>query len=128
GPVFELLKGTCKSCTELEYHLEQHYLAFSDKLDWTNPEGDRIPQDLSKPLPLLGDLVRLYIPADYLFNKDPVYLRYGNLKERKYTALFIKAKATRYEEADFPRLHLNDIEDMFLMYYQNKLHHLDDNI
>nr|GEV30869.1 hypothetical protein [Tanacetum cinerariifolium] len=50
----KLLKGTCKSCIELEYHLEQCYLAFFDKLDWTNPEGGRIPQDLSKPLPFLG--------------------------------------------------------------------------
>ncbi|GKE76026.1 hypothetical protein Tco_1542146, partial [Tanacetum coccineum] len=38
GPVFERLKGTCRSSIELEYHLEQRYLAFFDKLDWTNPE------------------------------------------------------------------------------------------
>ncbi|GJX06068.1 hypothetical protein Tco_0194000 [Tanacetum coccineum] len=114
GPIFELLKGTCRSSIELEYHLEQHYF----------------------------------------FNKDLEYLRSGNLEERKYTASFTKAKATRiyvekeygygylkeivvkranqkeyrFEEADFPRLHLNNIEDMFLMYYQNKLHHLDGNI
>ncbi|GKC59411.1 hypothetical protein Tco_1087009 [Tanacetum coccineum] len=33
-----------------------------------------------------------------------------------------------FKEADFPTLHLNDIEDMFLLYYQNKLHHLDGNV
>ncbi|GKB78825.1 hypothetical protein Tco_0945720 [Tanacetum coccineum] len=33
GPVFKLLKGTCKSIIELEYHLEQRYLAFSDLMD-----------------------------------------------------------------------------------------------
>nr|GEW85911.1 hypothetical protein [Tanacetum cinerariifolium] len=95
--VFELLKGTCKSCIELEHHLEQRYLVFSDKLDWTNPKGDRIPQDLSKLIPLLGALRRLYILADYFFNKDLEYLRSGNLEERKYTASFTKAKATRVE-------------------------------
>ncbi|GJY94367.1 hypothetical protein Tco_0510728 [Tanacetum coccineum] len=30
------------------------YLALSDKLDWTNLEGDRCPFDMSKPLPLQG--------------------------------------------------------------------------
>ncbi|GKB88804.1 hypothetical protein Tco_0961076 [Tanacetum coccineum] len=97
GPVFELLKGTCRSSIELEYHLEQRYLAFSNKLDWTNPEGDRIPQDLSKPLPLFGAPGHLYIPADYFFNKDLEYLRSGNLEEWKYIAPFTKAKATRFE-------------------------------
>ncbi|GJW99650.1 hypothetical protein Tco_0183564 [Tanacetum coccineum] len=33
GPVFELFKGSYKSCIKLEYHLEQRYLAFFDKLD-----------------------------------------------------------------------------------------------
>ncbi|GKD54927.1 hypothetical protein Tco_1288314 [Tanacetum coccineum] len=37
-------------------------------------------------------------------------------------------KDYRLKETDFPRLHLNDIEDMFLLYFQNKLHHLDGNI
>ncbi|GJR58491.1 hypothetical protein Tco_1500653 [Tanacetum coccineum] len=97
GPVFKLLKGTCRSSIELEYHSEQRCLAFSDKLDWTNPEGDRIPQDLSEPLPLLGAPGHLYIRAYYFFNKDLEYLRSGNLEERKYTASFTKAKATRYE-------------------------------
>ncbi|GJZ49397.1 hypothetical protein Tco_0603587 [Tanacetum coccineum] len=149
-PVFELLKGTCKS--------------------------DRILQDPSKPLPLLGALGQLYIPANDFFNKDLEYLRSRNLEERKYTASFTKAKAIRarqakisdhtvysrmkilsvvrisvekeygygylkeivvkranqkeyrFKEPDFLRLYLNDIEDMFLLYYQNKLHHLDGNI
>ncbi|GKB20434.1 hypothetical protein Tco_0854357 [Tanacetum coccineum] len=52
GQVFKLIKGTCRSSKELEYHLEHRYIAFFDQLDWTNPEGDRCPHDLSKPLPL----------------------------------------------------------------------------
>nr|GEW28446.1 hypothetical protein [Tanacetum cinerariifolium]GEW28473.1 hypothetical protein [Tanacetum cinerariifolium] len=143
--VFELLKGTCKSCIELEHHLEQRYLAFSDKLDWTNPKGDRIPQDLSKLIPLLGAPHRLYILADYFFNKDLEYLRSGNLEERKYTASFTKAKATSIVkismEKEYGYGYLKEIvvkranqkeykfkEDMFLLYYQNKLQHLDGNI
>nr|GEW46536.1 integrase, catalytic region, zinc finger, CCHC-type, peptidase aspartic, catalytic [Tanacetum cinerariifolium] len=36
GPAFELLKGTCKSLTELEYHLEECSKATTERLDWHN--------------------------------------------------------------------------------------------
>nr|GEV38665.1 hypothetical protein [Tanacetum cinerariifolium] len=36
GPTFELLKGTCKSLTELEYHLEECSKATTERLDWHN--------------------------------------------------------------------------------------------
>ncbi|GJR30092.1 hypothetical protein Tco_1106324 [Tanacetum coccineum] len=47
---------------------------------------------------------------------------YGYLKE----IIVRRANQKEYifNKADFPRLHLNDIEDMFLLYIQNKLHHL----
>ncbi|GJY29632.1 hypothetical protein Tco_0405399 [Tanacetum coccineum] len=67
GPAFRLLKGNYKNNIELEYNMEQCYLALTYQIDWVNPEGDR---------------------------------------------------------SDFKRLHLNDIEDMYLLYAQNKLHHL----
>ncbi|GJW17723.1 hypothetical protein Tco_0025159 [Tanacetum coccineum] len=38
-PAFKLLKGTCKSLTELEYHLEECSKATTERLDWHNPEG-----------------------------------------------------------------------------------------
>ncbi|GJS88705.1 hypothetical protein Tco_0771341 [Tanacetum coccineum] len=38
GPTFELMKGTCKSLTELEYFCEEVYKATTEKLDWINPE------------------------------------------------------------------------------------------
>nr|GEV32167.1 hypothetical protein [Tanacetum cinerariifolium] len=34
GPTYELMKGSCKSLTELEYHLEEVYKATTDQLDW----------------------------------------------------------------------------------------------
>ncbi|GJU79747.1 retrovirus-related pol polyprotein from transposon TNT 1-94 [Tanacetum coccineum] len=52
---FNLLKGTCRSRVELEYHFEEWYKAVTDRLDWTNPEGKEYPFDLSKPLPLIED-------------------------------------------------------------------------
>ncbi|GJY59492.1 hypothetical protein Tco_0459384 [Tanacetum coccineum] len=73
GPVYNLLKGTCQSSIELEYNMEECYKVLSDQLDWNNPEGDRCPFDLSKPLPLKGH------------------------PEKKYTMSFTNTKAARYE-------------------------------
>ncbi|GKG45664.1 hypothetical protein Tco_0498110, partial [Tanacetum coccineum] len=39
GPAFNLLKGTCRSRVELEYHFEECYKADTDRHDWNNPEG-----------------------------------------------------------------------------------------
>nr|GEV67635.1 hypothetical protein [Tanacetum cinerariifolium] len=39
GPTYELIKGSCKSLVELEYHLEEVFKATTDQLDWVNPEG-----------------------------------------------------------------------------------------
>nr|GEU97823.1 reverse transcriptase domain-containing protein [Tanacetum cinerariifolium] len=58
GPAFNLLKGTCKSITELEYHLEECSKAIVERLDWHNPENKPYPFDLRKPLP---DLQKRYL-------------------------------------------------------------------
>nr|GFB79442.1 hypothetical protein [Tanacetum cinerariifolium] len=38
GPTYELMRRSCTSLTELEYHLEEVYKATTDQLDWVNPE------------------------------------------------------------------------------------------
>nr|GEV21657.1 hypothetical protein [Tanacetum cinerariifolium] len=38
-PAYELMKGSCKSLVDLEYHLEEVFKAIIDQLDWVNPEG-----------------------------------------------------------------------------------------
>ncbi|GJS63804.1 hypothetical protein Tco_0678368 [Tanacetum coccineum] len=55
GPVFNLLKRTCRSHVELEYNIEECYKAATDRLDWNNPEGKKYPFDIIKPLPLIVD-------------------------------------------------------------------------
>ncbi|GJX47024.1 hypothetical protein Tco_0272214 [Tanacetum coccineum] len=72
-------------------------------LDWNNPEGDRCPFDLSKPLPLQGHLGHLTVATDYFFNNDLEYLKSSD-PERTYTTSITKTKATRYE--------IEGIEDM----------------
>ncbi|GJY86098.1 hypothetical protein Tco_0500124, partial [Tanacetum coccineum] len=77
GPAFNLLKGTCKSRVELEFHFEECYKAATNKLDWTNPEGHEYPFDLSKPLLLIEDQ--------------------GGSLSSKYTTSTTKTKATKYD-------------------------------
>nr|GEU64928.1 hypothetical protein [Tanacetum cinerariifolium] len=96
GPVYELLKGTCKSNIELKYNMEEYFKAFADKLDWNNPKGDRRPFDLTKPLPLKVRPGRLTVAAEYFFNNDLNFLKSSDPK-KKYTTSIIKTKATRYE-------------------------------
>ncbi|GKB14359.1 hypothetical protein Tco_0848282 [Tanacetum coccineum] len=50
GPAFNLLKGTCKSITELEYHIEECSKATTERLDWHNPENRPYLFDLRMPL------------------------------------------------------------------------------
>nr|GFA05814.1 hypothetical protein [Tanacetum cinerariifolium] len=55
GPTYKLMRGSCNSLTELEYHLEEVYKATTDQLDWVNPEGQQYPHNLLQPLPLIPD-------------------------------------------------------------------------
>nr|GFC44019.1 hypothetical protein [Tanacetum cinerariifolium] len=50
GPTYELIRGSCTSLTELEYHLDEVYKATTDQLDWVNPEGQQYPHNLLQPL------------------------------------------------------------------------------
>ncbi|GJY33038.1 hypothetical protein Tco_0417507 [Tanacetum coccineum] len=117
GPAFELLKGTCKSLTELEYHLKEYHRG------------------------------RQVIPQDFFINNDLEYLKGGDLS-RRYSTSATTTKATTYDikwiedlvcnlwspvkdqklykfrERDFPRLFLQDIEDMLLLLIQQKLTNL----
>ncbi|GJZ41350.1 hypothetical protein Tco_0588236 [Tanacetum coccineum] len=83
-PVFNLLKGTCKSRVELEYNIEECYKAVTDRHDWNNHEGKEYLFDLSKPLPLIMEQGRQVIPVDYFFNNNLEYIR-GGSSSKKYT-------------------------------------------
>ncbi|GKD35500.1 hypothetical protein Tco_1251009 [Tanacetum coccineum] len=91
-PAYKLLKGTYRSYIELEYNMEECYKALNDQLDWNNPEGDRYPFDLSKPLPLIQSKNHQIVLVDYLFT------------DRTYTTSLTKTKSAKYD--------LQGIEDM----------------
>ncbi|GKD99952.1 hypothetical protein Tco_1387936, partial [Tanacetum coccineum] len=97
APAFEPLKGTCKSLTELEYHLEECSKATTKRLDWHNPKGKPYPFDLNKPLPLIRDhRGRQVIPQDFFINNDLEYLK-GEDLSRRYSTSVMKIKAATYE-------------------------------
>nr|GEV62077.1 hypothetical protein [Tanacetum cinerariifolium] len=97
GPVYNLLKGTCKSYMELEYTMEKCYRALLKQLDWNNPEGHRCPYDLTKPLPVqMSSQGHQIVPTNFFFNNDLEYLR-GGSNDKKYTASTTKSKVVRYE-------------------------------
>nr|GEU68295.1 retrovirus-related Pol polyprotein from transposon TNT 1-94 [Tanacetum cinerariifolium] len=71
GSACNLLKGTCKSIAELEYHLKECSKATTERLDRHNPKNKPYPFDLRKPLPLIQDhRGRQIIP------KSPMQLKY----------------------------------------------------
>nr|GEX32469.1 hypothetical protein [Tanacetum cinerariifolium] len=76
GPTYDLMKGSCKSLIELEYHLEEVYKAITDQLDWVNPEGQQYLHNLLQPLPLIPDnRGRRVILFAHFINNDLEYLR-----------------------------------------------------
>ncbi|GKF04800.1 hypothetical protein Tco_0035468, partial [Tanacetum coccineum] len=99
-----------------------------------------------KPLPLIISKDRQIVPTDYFFNNDLAYLQGGSTKTT-YTTYLTMTKAAKYDlpgiedmeievrrsdqklykfmEGDFPRLHLNDVENMLLLVVQNRLFNLD---
>nr|GEZ53995.1 hypothetical protein [Tanacetum cinerariifolium] len=96
GPTYELMRGSCNSLTELEYHLEEVYKATTDQLDWVNPEGQQYPHNLLQPLPLIPDnRGRSVFPFEHFINNDLEYV-WGGDSSRKYTTSITKIKATDY--------------------------------
>ncbi|GJT41879.1 hypothetical protein Tco_0941744 [Tanacetum coccineum] len=99
GLAYKLLKGTCRSYVKLEYNMEECYKALNDQLDWNNPEGDRYPFDLSKPLPLVQSINRQIVLVDYFFNNDLAYLQ-GGSTGRTYMTSLTKIKAAKVSKHD----------------------------
>nr|GEY24612.1 uncharacterized mitochondrial protein AtMg00810-like [Tanacetum cinerariifolium] len=105
GPTYKLMRGSCNSLTELEYHLEEVYKTTTDQLDWVNPEGQQYPHNLLQPLPLIPDNQgHRVIPFAHFINNDLEYLR-GGASSRKYTTSVTKTKAADYR-------HIKWIEDL----------------
>ncbi|GJR83116.1 hypothetical protein Tco_0153901 [Tanacetum coccineum] len=105
GPTFELMKGTCKSLTELEYFCEEVYKATTKKLDWTNLEGCQYPHDLRKPLPLVPNSQgRHVIPFHHFINIESLSTTWRESRTQVLTSV------TKTKAADYG--HIKWIEDL----------------
>nr|GEY00581.1 hypothetical protein [Tanacetum cinerariifolium] len=105
GPTFELMKGSCKSLMELEYFLEEVYKETTNQIDWNNPEGQKYPHVLRKPLRLIPNSQgRRVIPFDHFINNDLAYLK-GGASSRTYATSVTKTNAADYG-------HIKWIEDL----------------
>ncbi|GKA11229.1 hypothetical protein Tco_0690662 [Tanacetum coccineum] len=113
GPTFNLLKGSCKSFAELEYHFEECYKVINDRLDWHNPEGREYPFNLSKPLPLIEDRGRQVVPTDYFINNNLEYLK-GRRSSSKYATSTTRTKAAKVRN-DKDSMHTHATGNLHMM-------------
>ncbi|GJX64404.1 hypothetical protein Tco_0298747 [Tanacetum coccineum] len=109
GLVCKLLTGTCKSNIELEYNMDQCYNALTDKLNWTNPEDMK----LGKQIYYISYQDKGCEISSVVSVKVDKRLGYGYLDEIMVRRA--NQKLHKLKEGDFPKLHLNDIEDMLLL-------------
>ncbi|GJW89386.1 hypothetical protein Tco_0164726 [Tanacetum coccineum] len=132
GARLERLKVQYNNDVELEYHVSQLKVAVLSEDQWNNDEGD-----VSKTISFERHMSKSTKPHHCFYNNDYTYL-VDLSTEEKYTTSITKHYAARYYKevrrsddqeyefsyADVPRLSVNDIEDMYLLQVQDKLHHL----
>nr|GEW70210.1 Gag-Pol polyprotein [Tanacetum cinerariifolium] len=145
GPTYELMKGSCKSLKELEYHLEEVYKAMTDQLDWVNPEGQHKKYTTSVTKTKAADYGHIKWIEDLFYgfavNQESALDVYSKRRIIAVTDLKIVEwhsykhldwitvrrdddKLYKFKEGDFKRLRLQDIEDMLLLLVQGKLYNL----
>nr|GEW80802.1 hypothetical protein [Tanacetum cinerariifolium] len=128
---------SCKSLLEHKFFLEEVYKATTDQLDWNNPEGQRYPHNLLKPLPLIPNSRGCrVIPFDHFINNDLEYLRGGASSQLQIvewhdykhldwiTMRRDDDKLYKFKEGEFKRLRIQDIEDMLLLLNKDKQNRL----
>nr|GFB42890.1 hypothetical protein [Tanacetum cinerariifolium] len=105
GPTYELMRGSCNSLTELEYHLEEVYKATADQLDWVNP--------------------KVYSKRRIIAVTDLKIVEWHNYKNLDWISVRRDDdKIYKFKEGDFKRLRLQDMEDMLLLLVQGELSNL----
>ncbi|GJU74058.1 hypothetical protein Tco_1265463 [Tanacetum coccineum] len=133
GPAFKLLKGIRTNYAELEYDFEECYKALSEKLDWDNLKGVAYDKHALWGISHWRDQRKtFYRYAQGLESTHDVYsikpimsltrvevMRkhgYGYLREievrRADNDLYT------FKKGDFPRLRINEIEDMLILIVQ----------
>nr|GEY99709.1 hypothetical protein [Tanacetum cinerariifolium] len=152
GPTYELMKGSCKSLVELEYHLEEVFKATTDQLDWVTPKReDLVPRKMWIQEPIGYDKHALWGVSHcgrkhqqfygFAINRESARDVYSKRRIIAVTELKIVKwhnykhldwitvrrdddKLYKFKEGDFKRLRIQDIEDILLLLVQGKLTNL----
>nr|GEU48801.1 hypothetical protein CTI12_AA475510 [Tanacetum cinerariifolium] len=117
---------------ELEYHVSKLKAAVLSEAQWNSDE-----RDVSKPRSFKRHISKSTKPHPCFYNSDYTYLvdistedKYTTSITKHYVARYYKEvrrsddKEYEFSYADLPRLSVNDVEDMYLLQVQDKLHHL----
>ncbi|GJS49526.1 hypothetical protein Tco_0599647 [Tanacetum coccineum] len=130
GPAFRLLKGTRSNYAELEYDFEECYKALSEKLDWENPKGGDVKEyHLDSSSTMISSIKTWFQTYGVLLRLLMISMRYevfhiGENNIRLHEEIVVRRADNalyRFKEGDFPRLRINDIEDMLILVVQNRL-------
>ncbi|GJS19681.1 retrovirus-related pol polyprotein from transposon TNT 1-94 [Tanacetum coccineum] len=98
GPAFEIIKVFHPNVIHLQYQMEECHKLLTDQVD------DAIMRyNVSKPLPLGGQPGQVTIQADFFFNKDLEYLRYGSKGGRPALSIS-KMKAACYPDVGLEQM------------------------
>ncbi|GJY25592.1 hypothetical protein Tco_0400318, partial [Tanacetum coccineum] len=98
GPAFEIIKFFHPNVIHLQYQMEECHKLLTDKVD-----DAIIRYNVSKPLPLGGQPGQVTIQADFFFNKDLEYLRYGSKGGRPALSIS-KMKAACYPDVGLEKM------------------------
>nr|GEX92606.1 hypothetical protein [Tanacetum cinerariifolium] len=128
--VFKLLKGTRSNYVELEIDFEECYKPLSEKLDWENQKAG-ISHWRDQRKSFYGYAKGLELRHDVYSTKRILAVTRVEVM-RKYGYGYLREIEVRradndlytFNEGDFPRLHINDIEDMLILIVQNQLTNL----
>nr|GEW21994.1 retrotransposon protein, putative, Ty1-copia subclass [Tanacetum cinerariifolium] len=129
GPTYNLMKGSCKSLIELEYHLEEVYKP--QQINWTSSILKGVSHWGRKRQQFYGFAVNRESARDVYSKRRIIAVTELKIVEwHSYKHLdWITVrrdddKLYMFKEGDFKRLRIQDIEDILLLLVQGKMTNL----
>ncbi|GKC57544.1 hypothetical protein Tco_1085142 [Tanacetum coccineum] len=145
-PTFKVVKAFHKNNVSLQFQMEKCHLLLTDKIDLTNPEGDKERRNalsisklkaanyqdfgIEELVPSLWienehdyDIIRSHMKILSVVSLK-TFSRYGYTYLKEIVLRKANYQDYKISKADFKNLHPNDFEDLYLIHLQGKLNHL----
>nr|GEV04885.1 hypothetical protein [Tanacetum cinerariifolium] len=125
GPTYELMKGSCKSLIELEYHLEEEPIDYDKHALWGVSHWGHKRQQFYGFAVNRESALDVYSKWMIIAVTDLKIMEWHSYKHLDW--IMVRRdddKLYKFKEGDFKRLRLQDIEDMLLLLVQGKLTNL----